>query len=100
MGRYLDIARAAAVAEEGHASTASTPPGEHYSGCAKSDISAKSLVPSLEADLPDRPADRAEFVTELVLRDGQWAWRQRRADEADRACAVYLMNRRAGGQSI
>ena len=122
MGRYLDIARAAAAAE-GHAPTASALPGEHYSGRAKSDISAESLVPALEAvlpsgadgvdvdrkpevgvreapdpdvdmDVPEAPEPWPGHVVELTLRDGRWSWRQHRVDDADRAWAAYV----AGGR--
>lgn len=42
-----------------------------------------------EADIPERPAERPGYVTELISRDGRWSWRQRRMDEADRAWAAY-----------
>ncbi len=47
------------------------------------------------AGIPARPPDRRGYVTELVLRDGRWCWRQRRADEADRAYAGYVATRQA-----
>ena len=98
MGRYLDIARTPAA--EGHAPTASGLPGEHYSGRAKSDISAESLVPALAAVLPsgadgvdvdrkpqvgvpEAPEPRPGYVAELVLKAGRCTWRQRRMDRAD-----------------
>ncbi len=40
-------------------------------------------------DVPDRPEDRPEYVTELVRRGGQRQWRQRRMDEADRSLAAF-----------
>ena len=41
------------------------------------------------ADVPEPPAERTGYMTELVLRKGRFHWRRRRMDEADRAWAAY-----------
>lgn len=43
-----------------------------------------------EEDLPEPPADRPGFVTELNRSEGQWRWQQRRADAADRALWAWM----------
>ncbi len=50
---------------------------------------ASHEAPEAGRGISEPPTARAGFVTELVLRAGRWAWRQRRADDADRALAGY-----------
>ncbi len=54
---------------------------------------AAHKAPEAAPGVPEPPTARAGFVTELVLRDGRWAWRQRRADDADRAYSLYRARR-------